>query len=59
MYLDKYNLCKMEVLTAVTMKNTVFWDITRVAVVRTNDLEELHHQGDKNRGTRVMESAMF
>jgi hypothetical protein len=30
-----------EVFTAVTMKNGVFWDVTPVALVRTDILEEL------------------
>jgi hypothetical protein len=34
-------LCKIEVFTAVTMKNAVFWDVTPCALVRIDVLEEL------------------
>jgi hypothetical protein len=46
---------RFEVFTAVTMKNGVFWDVNRVALVRTDVSEELSSsifQGDKNRRTR-------
>jgi hypothetical protein len=32
---------RLEVFTVVTMKNAIFWDVTLVALVRTNVLEEL------------------
>jgi hypothetical protein len=32
---------RFEVLTAVTVKNSVFWDVRRVALVRTDVSEEL------------------
>jgi hypothetical protein len=35
------NCVRFEALTAVTMKNTVFWDVSRVAHVRTDFSEEL------------------
>jgi hypothetical protein len=35
------SLVRLEVVTAVTMKNTVFWVVSRVALVRTNVSEEL------------------
>jgi hypothetical protein len=34
-------LVRFEVFTAVTMKNSIFWDVTRVALVRTDVSEEL------------------
>jgi hypothetical protein len=41
---DRFQLfirLRFEVFTAVTMKNGVFWDVTRVALVRTDVSEEL------------------
>jgi hypothetical protein len=31
---------KFEVFTAATMKNSVFWNVNRVALARTDDSEE-------------------
>jgi hypothetical protein len=35
-----HKVAGFEVLTAVTMKNGVFWDVRRVALVRDNVSEE-------------------
>jgi hypothetical protein len=48
------DLCyaRFEVFTAVTMKNAVFWDVTKCEFCRNRRIEgayRLHHQGDKNR----------
>jgi hypothetical protein len=34
-------MLRFEVFTAVTMKNPVFWDVMRVALVRTDVSEKL------------------
>jgi hypothetical protein len=36
-----FSVVRFEVFTAVTMKNGVFWDVSRVALVRTDVSEEL------------------
>jgi hypothetical protein len=48
-------LARFEVFTAVTMKNTVFWDVMPCGSCknrRFGGLHRLHHQNDKNRWTR-------
>jgi hypothetical protein len=43
---------KFEVLTAVTMKSGVFWDVTPCSSSKNSRFGgtyRLHHQGDKNR----------
>jgi hypothetical protein len=50
-----YVSVRLEVLTAVTMKNCVFWDVTKCGSCKNRRFEgtqRLHHQGDKNRWTR-------
>jgi hypothetical protein len=39
--IHSYQYVRFEVFTAVTMKNAVFWDVTPIAHVRTDILEEL------------------
>jgi hypothetical protein len=49
---DKGNACKIEVVTAVTMKNAVLWDVMLYGScknLRFRGTWRLHHQGDKNR----------
>jgi hypothetical protein len=46
---------KFEVLTAVTMKNAVFWDVTPCGYCkngRFGGTYRLHHKGGKNQGVR-------
>jgi hypothetical protein len=38
---DRVTTARFEVFTAVTMKNAVFWDVSRAALVRTDVSEEL------------------
>jgi hypothetical protein len=46
----KIHHVRFEVFAAVTMKNCVFWDVTRVALVRTDVSEE---PGASIRVTRI------
>jgi hypothetical protein len=50
-YLISFNFVRFEVLTAVTMKNAVFWDVMSCdscKIRRFRGIYRLQHQGDKN-----------
>jgi hypothetical protein len=51
---------RFEVVTAMTMKNVVFWDVTPCGCCmnrRFGGTYRFHHQGDKNRRGRKMLAA--
>jgi hypothetical protein len=51
-YVKLFIFVRFEVLTAVTIKNGVFWHVTLCGSYKNRRLGEiyrLHHQGDKNR----------